>query len=111
MVCIEHNPRVRISDFRSVVEDGFKRHGIETRVVEPPAGEDCEYVLTYTALRSWDIVPYMNRAELRVRRDDSTIGTASYSHAGGLGLNKFRGTRAKMEPVIEELMANLPAPP
>ncbi len=39
-------------------------------------------------------------------RDGATIGTATYSHAGGFGFNKWRGTRAKMNPVLDELLSN-----
>ena len=35
-VCIERNPRVIVTDFLSVVQDGFRRHGIETAVYDPP---------------------------------------------------------------------------
>jgi hypothetical protein len=35
-VCIERNPRVIVTDFLSVVQDGFRRHGIETAVYDSP---------------------------------------------------------------------------
>jgi hypothetical protein len=109
-VCIERNPKVLVSDFLTVVEEGFRRHGIETRIVSE-ASDACDYTLTYTALRSWDFVPYLNYAELRLQRGETTIGTATYSHAGGFGFNKWRGTRAKIAPVIDELLEDLPARP
>ena len=108
-ICIERNPKVRVSDFLRVLEAGFLRHGIETRVVEAPAGEDCDSVVTYTALRSWDIVPYLNYAGVRVSRDGTTVATAAYSHGGGFGFNKWRGTRAKMNPVLDQLLENYDA--
>ncbi len=110
-ICIERNPKVLVSDFISVLEEGFLRHGIETRVVDRAAGEDCQYVVSYTALRSWDMAPFMNYAEVRVTREGTTIGTATYSHGGGFGFNKWRGTCAKMDPVIDELLSNYGSTP
>ena len=57
-VCIEENPKVIVGDFLSVLRDGFDRHGIATKVVNRPAPNECEYVLTYTALNNWDLGTY-----------------------------------------------------
>lgn len=105
-VCIERNPRVRVSDFLEVLEDAFRRHGIRTRVVEPPTGMGCEYLVTYVAYRGWDFAPFMDRAEVRITRIGETIGLASYEHHGGFGFNKWRSTRSKMDPVLDELLAS-----
>lgn len=104
--CIQENPRVQVSDFVTVVRDGFDRHGISTEVISgnPPA--NCEYLLTYTALRSWDFSPYLSHAELRIEREGRQIAYAEYHlrGKGGLALNKWAGTRSKMDPVIDELL-------
>src|SRR5690606_10664555 len=54
-VCIVNNPKVTVSDFVPVLRDGFSRHDIATAVVDPEHTSGCEYTLTYTALRSWDL--------------------------------------------------------
>jgi len=108
-VCIEKNSEVRVTDFLAVLIAGFRRHGIETRVVGPPADEDCAYVVTYSARRSWDLVSYMNYAEVRVSRNGEMLASATYSHAGGYAFNKYRGTRAKINPVIDELLEEYPS--
>ena len=51
-VCIQENPRVQVSDFVSVIREGFNRHGIGSEVFSGTKPETCEYILTYTALRS-----------------------------------------------------------
>jgi hypothetical protein len=110
-VCIERNPKVIVADFVPVVQAGFERHGIATAVYDPPLPEDCEHVMTYTARRGWDFVPYLKYAELEVRNRRQAIGSATYRHAGGLGLNKWASTRAKMTPVIDALLGPPAASP
>jgi len=60
-----------------VLKEGFARYGIATNIdsgTTKPAGY--EYVLCYTALRSWDIVPYLCHAELCLEKDGRQIGYA-----------------------------------
>lgn len=107
-VCILENPKVKVSNFLSVVEEGFDRHGISTEVIsgEPPAR--CEHLLSYTALRTWDVVLYLHHAELSIEHENSQIGYGEYRlrGKGGFALNKFAGTKSKMNPVIDELLAD-----
>jgi hypothetical protein len=109
-VCIEINPKVEVSDFVSVVQDGFQRHGISSSVYSPPKPADCEYILTYTARRSWDIVPYLSVAEIKIEKDGRQVAFAEYHLVGkgGFSLMKYQGTKAKMDPVIDELLKNQP---
>lgn len=104
-VCIQENPKVAVSDFVGVVENGFRRHGIETSLHGGTVPADCEYILTYTAERGWDITPYLDFAELRLTHKGTTIGTATYRHRGGFGFNKWAGTETKMNPVIDQLLS------
>src|SRR2546421_5411552 len=86
-VCIEENPKVVVDDFLSVVRDGFDRHGIATKVVTRPAPKECEYVLTYTALKNWDLGTYLHHAELRLERNGRIVGSAEYHLVGKGGLS------------------------
>jgi hypothetical protein len=106
-VCIVNNPQVAVSDFVPVLRDGFNRHGIATSVVEPLQANACEVTLTYTALRSWDFAPYLSHAELRLWRNGRQVGAADYHlrGKGGLALTKWRSTKEKMDPVIEQLLS------
>ena len=106
IVCIENNPKVLVEDFVPVVEAGFRRHGIASALHAPPVPSACEFVLTYTATRGWDFVPYLKYAELRLRDRERTIGFASYRHRGGFGFSKWAGTASKMTPVIDQLLAD-----
>jgi hypothetical protein len=45
-------------------------------------------------------------AELRIEKDGKEVGYAEYrlvGDKGGLSLMKFQGTKAKLDPVIDEL--------
>lgn len=105
-VCIKENPKVRVSDFVQVLQDGFDRYKISTEVFSGNIPEKCEYILTYTALQSWDFAPYLSHAELRIKKDREEIAYAEYHliGKGGLSLMKWRGTKEKMDPVIDELL-------
>jgi len=105
-VCIRQNPQVQVSDFLQVLQEGFERHGIGTEVYYGNRPRHCEYILTYTARRSWDLKTYLSLAELRLQRGGQQIASADYHlrAKGGLALTKFAGTKSKMDPVIDELL-------
>lgn len=107
-VCIVNNPRVIVSDFVPVLRDGFSRHNIATTVVDQPQAASCPVTLTYTANLHWDMKPYLSHAELRLWEGGKQIGFAQYhlNGNGGLDLGKWRSTQAKMDPVIDELLAS-----
>jgi hypothetical protein len=105
LVCIEENPKVLVDDMILVLENGFQRHNIKTIVYREKPPEQCEYTLWYTALRGWDLASFLRHAELRLRRGDETIATATYNHSGGFGLNKWASTEEKLNPVLDELLS------
>ena len=108
-VCIEENPKVIVGNFLTVVRNGFDRHGVNTKVVSKPAPKECEFILTYTAHKNWDIVMYLHYAELRLERNGRLIGSAEYDliGKGGLDLTKWASTKSKMDPIIDQLLANI----
>jgi len=105
-VCIQENPEVTVPNFLDVVKDGFARHGISTKVYSGEIPDSCEYVLTYTALRSWDIGTFLTHAELNLERAGEKIAYAEYhlKGKGGFSLMKWRSVKSKMDPVIDELL-------
>ena len=104
-VCIQENRKVTLDGFIPMLEEGFARHGISTQVI--PDHRTCEYTLTYTALRSWDITVYLSHAELHLLHHGQEIATAEFhlNGKGGFAFTKFKGTRTKMDPVIDQLLA------
>ena len=105
-ICIEENPKVIVGDFLTVIRNRFEYHGINTHVFTNPDPKECEYILTYTALKTWDVGTYMHHAELRLERGGRKIASAVYhlKGQGGLSLMKWQGTKTKMDPVVDELL-------
>lgn len=108
-VCIERNPRVIVTDFLPVVQDAFRRHGIQTAVYDGTLPGDCEFVLTYTARQGWDMVNYLKYAQLELREGSSVIGAVEYRHGGGFAFSKFAPTYAKVSPLVDDLLGAAPA--
>jgi hypothetical protein len=106
-IYIQDNPKVIVQDFVPVVRDGLSRHGIQSEVFCGPCPKDAEYVLTYTALRSWDMAPYLSHAEIRIEKGGIVIASAEYHlrGKGGFSLAKWAGTKSKIDPVIDELLS------
>jgi hypothetical protein len=106
-VCIQENPKVWVKDFVPVLQEGFERHGISSEVFQDVASDDCEFFVTYTALQTWDFATYMTHAEVRLNHMGQQIAYGEFhlKGDGGLALNKWRGTRSKMNPVIDQLLA------
>lgn len=107
-LCIERNPDVVVEDLLPVIEQGVARHGIESRVFDPPVPADCDYTLWYTARRRWDIRPVLGYVELRVRYRGETIGTATWLARPSLSLFKWRSTESKIGPLVDELLEQFP---
>jgi hypothetical protein len=107
-LCIERNPDVVVEDLLPVIEAGVARHGIEARVVDAPAPEECGYTLWYGAKRRWDIRPVLGSVELRVRYRGETIGSATWLARPSLSPFKWRSTETKIGPVLDELFAQFP---
>jgi hypothetical protein len=103
-VCIQENQKVMVEDFVRVIRDGFDRHGISTEVISGAIPERCEYVLTYTALRSWDFGTFLADAELRLESKGRKVAYANYHLRGKGGIKKWAGTKSKMDPVIDKLL-------
>ena len=86
-VCIRENPKVWVKDFLPVLRDGFERHGISSEVFSEEPASHCEFIVTYTALQSWDFANYLAHAELRLERQGKQVAFAEYHLKGGGGLS------------------------
>jgi hypothetical protein len=113
-ICIQDNPRVKVDDFKATLREGFESHGISTEVFSQSLQESCEYSATYTALRSWDIVPYLSSATIEIFRKGRSIPIASANYhlkgRGGVAPVKFSGTRSKILPLFDKLLEQVNHP-
>lgn len=105
-ICIEENPKVIVGDFLNVIRNRIEHHGIDTQVYKNKVPDGCEYSMTYTALKNWDLGTYIHHAELRLLKNGKRVGYAEYhlNGKGGLSLMKWQGTKTKMNPVVDELL-------
>ena len=106
-VCIINNPKVIVSGFIDVIREGFSRHNIPTMIIEESAANTCDVTLTYTALQSWDLALYLSHAELHLWQRGIQIGSAQFhlNGKGGYALTKYKSTKSKMDPVIDQLLS------
>ena len=76
---------------------------------DAPVPIDCQFVLTYTARQSWDIVNYVKYAELTLRDGGEIVGKAEYLHGGGFAASKYASTDSKISPLVDDLLGGAPA--
>jgi hypothetical protein len=109
-ICIKFNDDVNVDDFVPVMQEDFSDHGIRSVVFNAEKPNNCEFTLSYTVDRWWDLAPYMVDARLIVNKDDEFIGSAHYhlNGHGGLDLAKWAGTHSKIDPAINEMLRNYP---
>ena len=105
-VCIQHNPKVIVSNFENILINGLQAQHISTQIYNHPKPLECMYVLKYVAYQKWDFSMVLTKAELRLYRDDQLLSLAEYKlHAGGL-LNptKYKSNESKINPLINQLL-------
>ena len=109
-VLVRENPKVSMGGFLPYVRKSFESRGIATRVITEADAAGDAHVVTYTALRSWDLTTYLSSAEFWVHHRSDLVGHAEYHlrGKGGFALTKFQHVETKLDPVFDELLANYP---
>ena len=109
-VLVRENPKVSMGGLGPYVRKSFASRGIATRVITEADAAGDAYVVTYTALRSWDLTTYLSSAEFWVHHRSDLVGHAEYHlrGKGGFALTKFQHVETKLDPVFDELLANYP---
>lgn len=105
-VCIEENLKVIVKDILPTIVETFNEHGIKTQFYK---GQDdtCKYIVKYTALQSWDYVPYLSVAKIvLLDQQHNTIAYAKYDLflKGGYDFRKYKSAKSKIKPLINELL-------
>ena len=108
-IYIRNNPKVTVPGFEDIIRDAVARRGLPNEVVSLQADLRDKYVITYTGLRSWDIVTYLSHAEFRLEKNGTVLSSAIFhlNGKGGYALTKYRGTKTKLDPVLDELLADV----
>jgi hypothetical protein len=106
-ICIIHNPKVIIDGFENAMIQSFKRYNIQAQVYpENSKPAFCEVTMTYTALRTWDVVTYLSYAQFNLYKDNQPVSEANFhlKGKGGFALNKWRSTETKVNELVDELL-------
>ena len=71
---------------------------------------ECEFVLTYSAERSWDVGFFLSHAELHLHQGNREVASAVFHlrGKGGFALTKYRKTKTKMGPIVLEFLGLAP---
>jgi hypothetical protein len=109
-VLVRENPKVSMGGFLPYVRKSFESRVIASRVIKETDAAGDAHVVTYTALRSWDLTTYLSSAEFWVHHRSDLVGHAEYHlrGKGGFALTKFQHVETKLDPVFDELLANYP---
>ena len=109
-VCIEENLKVIVKELLPIISETFNEHGIKTQLYKGKGQDDgCQYIVKYTALQSWDYIPYVSVAQIVLLDQHlNKIGYAKYDLflKGGYDFRKYKSVRSKIKPLIEELLIN-----
>lgn len=129
-ICIRENPKVAVPELVPVITDGLTRHHIDSEFIPSdldkvklqqedeasesdeyfmnitPSPSHCDFSLTYTARRSWDIGTYLSTADIAISNKGGVIAKANYHlrGKGGFSLFKWQGVKTKIDPVMDELL-------
>ncbi len=102
---------MKVADFVRILGGIFSEHGISSEAFDGTPPNDGEYVVTYTARRLWNVMPYLSYAEVKIRKDRRTVASAKFQPDDGsmsLSPMKWPGTRDKTQPVIDEMLGGAP---
>jgi hypothetical protein len=106
-ICIIKNNKVTVPDFENIIIRSLARYNIKSEVYpENSKPLFCEISMTYTALRTWDVVTYLSSAQFNLYKDHSQVAEAKFHlrGKGGLALNKWRSTETKVNELVDELL-------
>lgn len=91
--------------FLPELELQLKSYGISTFVYKTYDPDSCRYWLEYTANWHWDIIMYMNYAELNLYEHTTLIGRAVFDNTG-FGPQHYGSASGKLKALTEPLFGN-----
>ena len=105
-VCIKKNSGVPFEEFLPVVEDGFTRHGISSRVYLDDIPKRCDATVKYNALLAKDLGrPYLLLANIDMLNNNNMIARIFFHTASSFGSGSVK---EKIDPLMDEMLVNYP---
>ncbi len=109
-VVVVDNPKVRDGHFVPVLERAFVERGFRVRHGAAADAAGDEAVVTYSALRSWDIVPYLTDADVVISKNGVQKASGHYHHNGRNWsfdvFTKWRGDGNKLADLYDKMLEN-----
>lgn len=106
-ICVQESPDDCFAeDMPTVIVEALARNGISAERFKGKMPDECEYHIKYMCNVTWDFATYMHHAEIRLLQGRREIASAEYhlNGKGGFSMMKWQGTKAKIDPVIDELL-------
>lgn len=105
-VCIEINPAVQVDDFLSALQSAFYLNGVKSETYFGTRPQYCEYVVKYTARRSWDVVPYLAYFNIVVEKDNVAVayGEWKIKFMGRFSLAKWKDSSTLVHPIVKRML-------
>lgn len=104
VLCVEHNAKTHMADFEPTMIRLIEARGVKTRVYTDARPDDCRHTAVYSANWRWDFAMYLTYFRIEIFDDFKSVAVAEYDAAlGGMNLDKFGPTEAKIRPLIEQL--------
>ena len=104
-LCFENNPKVYeefLPQVETMIEDQGYRMEVYPQNNKPPS--DCDLLVNYTALRSWDITLNLAYAEFKVYDlQGNRVAYGEFDYGGIFDFTKWRSLETKLTPVINDL--------
>lgn len=109
-ICFVEDSSVR-QEFGNAYKRALSEKGFYVQVVSSGTRySSCPLLTTYYARWSWDVALYLSFAELKVYRDGTLIGDATYDSRRGAGrLDKFIDAENKLRELVNQLFVNVHA--
>ena len=112
-ICIEHNPRVPLSELIPAIHQSLARQGVDTRVFAAHTSWlACPYWLQYEGLVAWEqrfpgqaLKPYLASATLTLRNGQGEVLASSrYDVESGFPRSQWATVQDKVDPVVQALL-------
>ena len=109
LICIETNPKVRISDFNEQIMNAFAKQNFRAKVIDKNEFSimNCNYKVTYTARRSWGAGIYVSEIQIKLWNDkNSLLGSADWKQNSSLASARFQTNQEKLDEIVQKLLTD-----
>lgn len=106
-LCIKQNPALKQPGLLPALQQAIAANGLSSEVFDGMRPQYCRYVVSYEAKSAWTSLAHVTDLTMNIERDGEVVAVGQYHARGGTGLelNKPGSIKAKMDPVVDQLLA------